>query len=285
MKKPRIQDGTIKYKTKNVRKKSKGLNIGPKNCHARFDSEGNELKAAKPSRMLNRVKDFLNLANTAAITQTSNPDLKKPEPVKKTNREIIDSESRGVDEVENDKQLFKDAIKHEEKRIDIKLKGPSGSVDPEKHIDSDITTVAGANKLVINIEKPCGNRSKMSGGKYETDSLPDPIVGSDTCRVPMKQLNFEDEPIEREAVSYDLDMWTDTTSSNVEGVTETIGGQVRKKGKKKGKKRKGAVTIPVEIAGDPELRKYWGQRYRLFSKFDEGIRMDRGKMCSIKLLE
>mgnify|MGYP001859137412 CR=1 FL=1 len=35
--------------------------------------------------------------------------------------------------------------------------------------------------------------------------------------------------------------------------------------------------IPPEIAADPELIKYWAQRYRLFSRFDEGIKLDRGR--------
>jgi len=32
---------------------------------------------------------------------------------------------------------------------------------------------------------------------------------------------------------------------------------------------------PVAI-NDPELSKYWWQRYRLFSRFDQGIMIDRG---------
>ena len=46
---------------------------------------------------------------------------------------------------------------------------------------------------------------------------------------------------------------------------------------KKRKKRRKINPMPAEIADDKELRKYWGQRYRLFSKFDDGIKMDRGK--------
>lgn len=46
--------------------------------------------------------------------------------------------------------------------------------------------------------------------------------------------------------------------------------------KKKRKKRK-LVAVPPEIQADAQLRKYWVQRYRLFSKFDEGIKMDHGK--------
>lgn len=51
------------------------------------------------------------------------------------------------------------------------------------------------------------------------------------------------------------------------------------KGKKKKKKSKPSVPIPDEIAGDLELRKYWYQRYRIFRRFDQGIKLDRGKMC------
>ena len=35
--------------------------------------------------------------------------------------------------------------------------------------------------------------------------------------------------------------------------------------------------IPEEFHHDSELLKYWLQRYRLFSKFDEGIILDRGR--------
>lgn len=51
----------------------------------------------------------------------------------------------------------------------------------------------------------------------------------------------------------------------------------KKKVKKRRKRNKIALgAIPAEIAADPELAKYWAQRYRLFSRFDEGIKLDRG---------
>lgn len=49
----------------------------------------------------------------------------------------------------------------------------------------------------------------------------------------------------------------------------------KKKPKKKKKQRK-TQQVPAEMAADPELAKYWAQRYRLFSRFDEGIKLDRG---------
>lgn len=51
----------------------------------------------------------------------------------------------------------------------------------------------------------------------------------------------------------------------------------KKKEKKRRRRNKIALgAIPAEIAADPELAKYWAQRYRLFSRFDEGIKLDRG---------
>ncbi|NXU88716.1 TGS1 synthase, partial [Xiphorhynchus elegans] len=54
--------------------------------------------------------------------------------------------------------------------------------------------------------------------------------------------------------------------------------------KKKKRRRRSKITlrgVPAEIAADPELIKYWAQRYRLFSRFDEGIKLDREGWFSV----
>uniref|UniRef100_G1NEP8 Trimethylguanosine synthase n=1 Tax=Meleagris gallopavo TaxID=9103 RepID=G1NEP8_MELGA len=56
----------------------------------------------------------------------------------------------------------------------------------------------------------------------------------------------------------------------------------KKKERKRRRKHKIALgEIPPEIAADPELIKYWAQRYRLFSRFDEGIKLDREGWFSV----
>jgi len=35
--------------------------------------------------------------------------------------------------------------------------------------------------------------------------------------------------------------------------------------------------LPVEIQKDTSLLKYWNSRYRLFKKYDKGIKLDSGK--------
>lgn len=56
----------------------------------------------------------------------------------------------------------------------------------------------------------------------------------------------------------------------------------RKEKKKYGnslkKDQKFLRTLPVEIQKDLSLIKYWHKRFRLFKKFDQGIKLDKGKM-------
>ncbi|KAI5616919.1 trimethylguanosine synthase, partial [Silurus asotus] len=62
---------------------------------------------------------------------------------------------------------------------------------------------------------------------------------------------------------------------------------LKKKKKKKKKVRRRTrrqdvgVDVPPEIAADPDLAKYWAQRYRLFSRFDEGVKLDHEGWFSV----
>ncbi|XP_062260907.1 trimethylguanosine synthase isoform X2 [Platichthys flesus] len=55
----------------------------------------------------------------------------------------------------------------------------------------------------------------------------------------------------------------------------------KKKQKKKKRKRRKKQQVPADMVTEPELAKYWAQRYRLFSRFDEGIRLDREGWFSV----
>lgn len=55
----------------------------------------------------------------------------------------------------------------------------------------------------------------------------------------------------------------------------------KKKKKKKKNKNKKINGLPPEIASVPELAKYWAQRYRLFSRFDDGIKLDKEGWFSV----
>merc|ERR1740129_2322434 len=53
------------------------------------------------------------------------------------------------------------------------------------------------------------------------------------------------------------------------------------KGDKRRKPRHPPEPVPEELANLPHIKKYWAQRYRLFSKFDEGIKLDEEGWYSV----
>ncbi|XP_016376299.1 trimethylguanosine synthase-like isoform X4 [Sinocyclocheilus rhinocerous] len=96
------------------------------------------------------------------------------------------------------------------------------------------------------------------------------------------QQNIQPEPEERQNSDSDprgelqpLDVPDFLLSEGAESV------QAFKKNKRRNRKRRKDVEMPPEIAAEPELAKYWAQRYRLFSRFDEGIRLDHEGWFSV----
>lgn len=65
------------------------------------------------------------------------------------------------------------------------------------------------------------------------------------------------------------------------GLGEASTTKKKKNKKTRNKKNRNKPSVPPEIAADPVLAKYWAQRYRLFSRFDEGIQLDRGKLLVV----
>ncbi|KAI4499869.1 hypothetical protein M0802_005125 [Mischocyttarus mexicanus] len=59
-------------------------------------------------------------------------------------------------------------------------------------------------------------------------------------------------------------------------------GNIKKTLKKKRRKQsKSSISFPAEINNDKTLMKYWVKRYQLFSKFDQGIKLDRESWFSV----
>ncbi|ETE64945.1 Trimethylguanosine synthase, partial [Ophiophagus hannah] len=86
----------------------------------------------------------------------------------------------------------------------------------------------------------------------------------------------EEVPLGRELIPLDI---PDYLQMETESEANTM---KKKKNKKMQKwKNRNVKCLPHKIANDPELTKYWAQRYRLFSRFDEGIQLDREGWFSV----
>ncbi|XP_067409866.1 trimethylguanosine synthase isoform X2 [Emydura macquarii macquarii] len=138
---------------------------------------------------------------------------------------------------------------------------PSNHQNAKKHDPLSSSTVScelGTNKLEEEKEEAAASGStSQSSGKQECHSG-------------------------RQLVALDIPDYLQVETESVsQVVAEPKIQQKKNKKKKKRKKRTASPSLPAEIAGDPELAKYWAQRYRLFSRFDEGIKLDREGWFSV----
>ncbi|XP_060084227.1 trimethylguanosine synthase-like [Ylistrum balloti] len=86
-------------------------------------------------------------------------------------------------------------------------------------------------------------------------------------------VSSDDDSVQSKKNFPDLETFSDDTNLQCDAKSAPQKNKRRKK-KKQGK-------IPEEISNDPELRKYWAQRYRLFTRFDDGIKLDREGWFSV----
>lgn len=105
-------------------------------------------------------------------------------------------------------------------------------------------------------EKPTRHSSTIS-------SPPTIPISEDIATVSTTQATpMEPTPIEESA---DID-------------AKTLARDANRKEKKKRRKNKILLAgLPSEIANDKQLQKYWHKRFSLFSLYDSGIKLDKGK--------
>ncbi|XP_064848844.1 trimethylguanosine synthase isoform X2 [Oncorhynchus masou masou] len=111
-----------------------------------------------------------------------------------------------------------------------------------------------------------------------TEQLPQPSQQNIFTRVEEEE---EDEEIQFRREVYSLDIPDYLVPNAREHNNTESTGKTGKKKNKKTKKRGKCGVMPAEIAAEPELAKYWAQRYRLFSRFDEGIKLDHEGWFSV----
>ena len=115
-----------------------------------------------------------------------------------------------------------------------------------------------------------GPASDVNGTVELPGCVPQKIVNLSSGEHIVKHFTGDTKP-ERDHCSND-----DVTSCPEIQANEAVDADKMVKQKRRRRKRRKCLPMPPDVASDDELRKYWAQRYRLFSRFDEGIRMDRG---------
>lgn len=261
-KKMKIKEGKVTYKHPKAKKSTEYVNLGKKNSHVKFDSDGNILQA-KFSKVFGKVKRFVD----SALADTELSDQHDPQCVLqfpndfKTMNNLDDSDS-------NESSLSDDEASKTNNitELPINEKGDNSETSGKNCIESQFTT-QGNKPVSDNVSKTEEELTLTSFDKHKT--LHD-MYNADELNEELNLYGFLDDNME-DIVSDGLEDSHDVNTSMSQ----------HKKGKKKKKRRRKQAPLPEEIENDVELRKYWAQRYRLFSKFDDGIRMDRGIKMSM----
>ena len=115
-------------------------------------------------------------------------------------------------------------------------------------------------------DENCGEKTESSSPVVKVTSL----TSRDVTPYFVDVLDDEcedDDNASRQAVAYDDIGMFDDGSTSVASVTSP-------RQKRNKKKKKQQSSMPSHLPA--HMRKYWMQRYRLFSRFDQGIKMDTG---------
>ncbi|XP_048363938.1 trimethylguanosine synthase isoform X2 [Sphaerodactylus townsendi] len=158
--------------------------------------------------------------------------------------------------------LLQDVVHHSSTRSDL---------EEQENDDRSPATLSFQNSALL----PSGSAScKAERLIIEEQGKEKEVIAAGDCN--SQESETEECPLGRQLVPLDI---PDYLQVETEGERDSP--KKKKKKKKKQKKTRPSQSLPPEIATDPELAKYWAQRYRLFSRFDEGIQLDREGWFSV----
>ncbi|XP_041359333.1 trimethylguanosine synthase-like isoform X2 [Gigantopelta aegis] len=244
-----IKSGQVTLKNPKVHQQTSRLNLGNKPTNMMFDSEGKPINF-RENRAVKKAKSFL------------------------------------------------EAVKESDKQADTKVNDPSNpfvnvGVDCDSELvmngdSSDNQKLADA-ELVKNEDSSdtSSQTAQLVGNSNSVDSLPTTEQLSQDVINSAKDLSFSSNDFpadesDRVAVDYSDTMFDILKQDPEDLLPKEPSAPVQRKEKRKKKKRRlKRVPVPLEISSDETMRKYWAQRYRLFSRFDEGIELDRESWFSV----
>lgn len=124
-------------------------------------------------------------------------------------------------------------------------------------------------------EMICFNESSTIS--VDPDDVFDPSIEANESRLPDGVGETSPDVEVRNQAEMDVD--EKYSQNDIVSIKISDEDSVKKTQKKRRRKQnKRNISLPAEVDSDKELMKYWLKRYRLFSKFDQGIKLDRGEL-------
>ncbi|XP_040401499.1 trimethylguanosine synthase isoform X2 [Cygnus olor] len=223
-----------------------------------------EKKAKLKSKFLDMRKPRKSKNTHIFFTEEPETSSQKNKTLKKV-EEFLKQVNKPVEEAASQKASPQD-----------KVEGSSTSSDSE-----DQESVTTTRSVRFNIQNPEPLPSSVGGGepgtsKPEEEAMVTTANGADCQGTGKLECGSG-----RELVPLDIPDYLREETEDLSPVVDEKGTAKKKEKRRKRKSKIALGSIPAEIAADPELVKYWAQRYRLFSRFDEGIKLDREGWFSV----
>ncbi|KAG7200350.1 hypothetical protein KM043_017807 [Ampulex compressa] len=253
--------GEVVYRKRNIRLQNRQLKMKfnrPKhvNKHIYFDDNGMEI-----TNTIDKVKQYLSFCPALSSTDV---DLQPTEKGSYVKAQFTSSSDEECDPSLKTKLQGKRLIHSKPGSLESKL--------DKKLIDDTCNTLTALNKQETDLKKL---EVEDDIAQYEN------ILKNNEDRVTDDRIHTEaEENLDPQNTNMDIDEkhnYNETLSLKLSD--EDSAKRTQKKKRRKQSKRN--ISLPTEVDNDKGLMKYWLKRYRLFSKFDQGVKLDRESWFSV----
>ena len=252
------------YMNKIAQRKSKYIHVrkDKKPVHLKFDEAGNVLNGSK-SKALNKAKGFL-----GKLKDNTQPESGKKEYIE-FNFPSDFAAQNDIEEIGDTDDSESDEVGGKEKltvsnSVDNELNSSNDFPSAEERVEPSVICHESDDEVILLASETAANHANCTGSETKTEVTYSEGKAEVLCSV--------DTHGEGTCGVEEGSNCNEGDSANV-----SLSPMKKKRKKKRRGNKRERVAMPEEVANDPELQKYWKQRYRLFSRFDEGVRLDRGK--------
>ncbi|XP_076282032.1 trimethylguanosine synthase 1 isoform X2 [Lasioglossum baleicum] len=252
--------GEVIYRKKNIRSQNRQLKMkfyGPKhtNKHIYFDDNGMEI-----TNTIDKVKHYLSYCPALSSSET---DLQPPE----------DGSYKAQFTSSSDEECNPSLNTKLQMRRLVFSKPSTSSIE------------SGADKRQIDDASDSWNVSDKQDDVFKSIEE-DNNVYFDQDESTSAKCILESQPAKDnekvDPMNVNMDVDKKYNHNEVQTMDLSDEDNVKKTQKKKRRKQcKRNISLPAEVANDRALMKYWLKRYRLFSKFDQGIKLDQESWYSV----
>ncbi|KAM5158394.1 trimethylguanosine synthase isoform 1-T1 [Mantella aurantiaca] len=255
---PHFKHRTLRYLDKGVRHHSHFLDmhrrVNVKNSHIFFPDDS-EVKSTK-SKTLEKVQTFLR-----KVEGPSGDDMNEDLPEVENSLSSSDPEELDTLNSKSSTEVHKESC----------LKDAS-----KEHSHPDVSEISESQDIRMHSDL----LDDTTPGTQTRCKLPSSAIWCSTDENSPQQQSKDHANSTRQLVSLEIPIYLQVETEEKKNDSEMTSADWSNKKKMK-KNRKKKVSLPPEIAADPHLAKYWAQRYRLFSRFDEGIKLDEEGWFSV----